>query len=1351
MPINPHFHISRLKKSSIKLFLIVLLTASLFIAIYDFNYTPIRGHSPLAYPKEIYSLYNSTILPNIDGKIEFNGTDASAEWASAAIYDLYDNLESARGKVFLQNDDSYLYIGFDMIDYEVEDPATIWGAGIFFDLNHNGILDLNDGCISILTETNETVHVDVYQGLDDGSWNLLTTGTPGDEIPTLNVTVDMDYSTTYFDQTNSHRQYEFRIDLDTIDKSPGDLFGIGFAATDDYSSSTAGISWPYTDDTSIKFRDEANFWGDIYLGEDGTYTKYVIEDNFNIKDSAIGANNGTFLTKGDIDGDNELELIVSSNRTVAGDSSLIAIYDIVGGEVTQIWQSWTSTEYTCTFAVQDMQCYDFDGNGEDEIYFVGDQDSRVMRLRNWDDIGGDFDELETVFENYDNTMGYLAIGDATNDNDVDILIGDSVGVFGILEYKNMASQFELWNDAWYGAPDINGSEITRIHAIGIAETDHDIYDSNEILMLSQFSSDDSISSTGLQIFEIWGTSIYDNPTADETYGYEDDLPLNSHSNTFDSFGHTVIVDDVDNDGIHETIIIGKDYLKIFGHDTFNDTDIPLVLDINDESYPSMGGGAGIVDIDGDSYNELVVGCNNGTTFVYQIIDLNPDDAIEDLLAITEWKGDLGTMPGKRGSIIGFDIDDDGVDEAIIGDQFGQIIVLGLGELPTFTITSPSEGYTTNQDTILFEWETSNDSLPIVFYDIYINAVLSLRVGGAQTGAVIPLDFGSNSINIVCTDIRGETDSDSRLVTFDAGAPTIDITGPEDGYLTDQPSITVYWDAEDPQSDDLTFEIYANGTLKGTTTSLQQTFSFDSKGTWNITVIADDGTGDRVRDMIYVTYDNSGPVITITSPADNSYVSTSTIQLVWSAYDEYSSIDYYEIYRDGALQGNTTSKFYDVELTVDKEYTLEVIAYDILGNFDSDSIHITRDTLNPSVSLEPLSYPENYDDWYITDLADLFVEWNGTDTASGSGINYFEILINDELYSNYTSTAESDTITLIEGANDVEIIAYDMAGNFASDYYMVAYDVSNPQVTIIAPQDNYLTSAENVTIFWDASDVGSGIKEISVIVDSVIVATFTDSTVNSYLVNISETKIYTITVRVTDFLDNLVEDTIHVEHDPVQPTLIITNPLAEASYINSTFVEVIWETINIDADEFIVFINGTDYTYSNTTFDAIINLEDVFGTIDENMYPLTNITVVAVVGGEYLYPDTKYVTVDLKDPLVAIISPLNFATISDDSVLITWSGSDVGSDISSYTLWINGSYIGTWDKTVTSRDIDVEGYSNGVYMIVLQGRDFAGNVKNSTIYINLFPSDPEFTLDIPTTVITNDPNFPVTISIIDPSS
>ncbi len=1351
MPINPHFHISKFKKGSIKLFLIVLLTASLFIAIYNFNYTPIRGHSPLAYPKEIYSLYNSTILPNLDGKIEFNGTDASIEWASAAVYDMYDNLESPRGKVFLQNDDSYLYIGFDMIDYEVEDPATAWGAGIVFDLNHNGILDTSDRYVSVMNEVNDTLHVDIYRGLSNGQWDLLATDTTGVEIPTYNVTVDMDYSKSFFDSTNSHRQYEFKIDLDTLNKNPGDLFGIGFAATNIYSSGTGSITWPYTDDSSTIFRTTANCWGDIYLGENGVYTKYVIEDNFNIKDGAIGTNNGTFLSSGDINGDGDLELIVSSNRTVSVDTNLIAIYDTVDGEITQIWNSWTSTHKDSLFLTQGIACYDFTGDGEDEIYMASTEDSRILRLKDWNDVSGDFDTLDLAFDNVYNTMGYIAIGDATNDGNANILIGDSDTTFTILEYDKEFKPFTQWNDAWYIAPDINSSSITKIHAVEIAESDHDSWNVNEILLLSQFSADDSVSSTGLQIFELTGTSIYDNPTADPTYGYEDDLPISSHSNTFDSFGHTIIVADVDNDGIHETIIVGKDYLKIFGHDTFNDTTIPLVLDINDETYPSMGGGAGVFDIDGDSYNELIVGCNNGTTFVYQIVDLNPDDAIEDLFVITEWKGDLGTMPGKRGSIIGLDIDGDGAEEAFIGDQFGQIIVLGLGELPSFSITSPIEGYTTGQNTILFEWETSNDSLPIVFYDIYINAKLSLRVGGAQTGAVIPLESGSNVVNIVCTDIRGETDSDSRSVIYNAGAPTIDITSPENGFLTDLSSITIYWDAYDPQSDDLTFEVYANGTDKGTTSLLQHTFSFDSEGTWNITVIATDGS-DRVKDMIYVTYDNTGPVIAITSPADNSFVSSSLIQLKWSAYDEHSSIDYYEIYRDGELQGNTTTKYYDVDLPFEKEYTLVVLAYDILGKTGSDSIQVTRDTIDPSVSLESLSYPVNDDGWFVTDLADVFIEWNGNDTASGSGIDYFEVLINGEQFSNYTSTEVDDTITLTEeGGNNVKIVAYDMAGNFASDYFIIAYDVSNPQVTITSPENNYLTSAENVTVFWDASDIGSGIKEIVVIVDSFTVATFTDPTINSYFVDISETKIYTITIRVTDFLDNFAEDTINVEHDPISPILIITNPLAESSYINSTFVEVTWETININPDSFIVFINGTDYPYTNTTFDTIINLEDVFGLIDENTYPIANITVVAVIGGQYQFFDTKYVIVDLKNPVVAIISPLNFATISDDSVVITWSGSDIGSDISSYTLWVNDTLIDSWDKTITVREIDVESYTDGVYMIILEGRDFAGNAINSTIYINLFPSEPEFTLDISASVITNDPNFPVTISITNPSS
>ncbi|MHA1462172.1 MAG: FG-GAP-like repeat-containing protein [Candidatus Heimdallarchaeota archaeon] len=831
-----------------KLFLVAMLLALLFITIYNFNYSPVRSHNSIAMPKEIFSLYNNTIIPTIDGKIEFNGTTASLGWGSAAVYDLYNELQESNGKVFLQNDDSYFYIGLDMIDFEEEDPSTVWGAAVYFDLNHNGVIDSNDRCVNVLTEINETLHVDIREGLSDGSWDIITTGTTGTEIPSYNITVDMDYSTSFFDQTNAHRQYEFRIDLDTLGKSPGDLFGIGFEATTQYSLGSESIVWPYLDGSLLDIRTEAHFWGDIQLGDSLLITKYIIEDNFNIKDSAIGPNNGTFFAKGDIDGDGDLELIVSSNRTVAGDNSLIAIYESNSDGITQIWNSWTSTHYSSCIVAQGIVCYDFTGDGKDEIYFVGSDNHRVYRLRNWNSNNGDFDDIDSVYSNAYDFMGYIAVGDASNDGNVDLLIGDEAGYFVVLEYNSEFTQFTRWQGSYYSLYPIDGSSVTRIHAVAIADMDYLDSSYDEILLLAQFSADDSISSTGLRILEISSTSLYDNSI------FEDDLSQYSHSNTFDRFGHTILVEDVDNDAIKETVIVGRDYLKIFGFDSFSDAEIPLVLDINDETYPAMGGGAGIFDLDGDGSNELIVGCNNGTTFVFQISDLDPDPEDEDLQLVTEWKGDLGSTPGKRGSIIDFDIDNDGNVEAIIADQFGQIIVLGEGQYPEVSITSPSPGYTSGRDSILFEWEMSNDSLPIIYHDIYINSVFSMRIGGAQRGVAIPLIETDNNVTVISRDIRGMTSSDEKIVSYIPGAPSVDITSPENVHITSSASITVQYDSFDPQSDILSFEIYANGSLKGITTNNQLTFSLDSEGIWNITVIADDSYGDRVRDSINVIFD-----------------------------------------------------------------------------------------------------------------------------------------------------------------------------------------------------------------------------------------------------------------------------------------------------------------------------------------------------------------------------------------------------------------------------------------------------------------------------------------------------------------
>ncbi|MHA1556374.1 MAG: Ig-like domain-containing protein, partial [Candidatus Heimdallarchaeota archaeon] len=888
--------------------------------------------------------------------------------------------------------------------------------------------------------------------------------------------------------------------------------------------------------------------------------------------------------------------------------------------------------------------------------------------------------------------------------------------------------------------------VTRIHAVAIADMDYLDSSYDEILLLAQFSADDSISSTGLRILEISSTSLYDNSI------FEDDLSQYSHSNTFDRFGHTILVEDVDNDAIKETVVVGRDYLKIFGFDSFSDAEIPLVLDINDETYPAMGGGAGIFDLDGDGSNELIVGCNNGTTFVFQISDLDPDPEDEDLQLVTEWKGDLGSTPGKRGSIIDFDIDNDGNVEAIIADQFGQIIVLGEGQYPEVSITSPSPGYTSGRDSILFEWEISNDSLPIVYHDIYINSVFSMRIGGAQRGVAIPLVETDNNVTVISRDIRGMTSSDEEIVSYIPGAPSVDITSPENVHITSSASITVQYDSFDPQSDILSFEIYANGSLKGITTNNQLTFSLDSEGIWNITVIADDSYGDRVRDSINVIFDQSGPAIEITSHADNSAVSAYDIDLRWTASDEFTSIDYYEVFLDGVLQGNSSVKFFHLDLPFEKLFSIEVFAYDILGHSSSDVISLTRDTIEPSISLEDLSLPTNNNGWYYTDSSNAFIEWLGSDNIGGSGIDSFKVLVNGIQFDNYSSVVLNDTITLtLEGSNDIDIIVYDKAGNSNSDSYIIVYDTLNPLVDITSPENNYETSAQNITIFWDASDAGAGIETIEIIVDGIIEDTFTDTSVDSFLVDIPDAKIYTVTVRVTDFLGNINESTINIEHDPVIPTLNILDPLAETSSTNSTLVNVSWDIINIDSEGFIVIINGTEHYYSNTTFDTLIDLESVFGVLDDDIYHLVNVTVVSIVGGQNRYPDTKFLEVDLKNPFVTIDSPLNLQTISEDSLTVTWTGSDFESGMERYSLWLNDTYIGSWDEVVTSHEIDVGLFTVGVYEIFLVGHDISGNPGNCSIYISLFPTNPEFTIDIPSTILTNDPNFQMTISVTNPSS
>ncbi|MCK5184610.1 MAG: hypothetical protein KAQ95_09910, partial [Candidatus Heimdallarchaeota archaeon] len=420
----------------------------------------------IAYPTEIFSIWNNT-APSINGQINFAYNDVDQEWTSAAVYNLYNSTEQMGGKLFIQNNDVNLYIGLDVLNLQTETPVTDWGSSIFFDIDHNGKLSSVDRLIKFTDNSSgqfvELLSYSTY--LSD--WSALESGSLDIPLASSGILVSTSFGVSDFGPTNSHRQYEFKIPFTTISCLPGDVLGISFEATDNYGNSNAGIIWPYISGNQDLIRSNVFTWGDIQFGESSkTSFDYVVEENFNLKSSAIGYNNGTFLTTADIDGNSDLELIVSSNRTVLGDNYLMAIYDYRSGDYQRIWASWeTSHQSKLTTVIAGIAAYDFTGDGKDELFALGTSNT-ILRFSEWNPTASDFEVSETVFTHTSAFMGYLAIGDGDDDGFVNLVAGDQNGGVIVLDYDDVSDTFT--HDL---RSPFTPTGSFRIHAVSTADMD----------------------------------------------------------------------------------------------------------------------------------------------------------------------------------------------------------------------------------------------------------------------------------------------------------------------------------------------------------------------------------------------------------------------------------------------------------------------------------------------------------------------------------------------------------------------------------------------------------------------------------------------------------------------------------------------------------------------------------------------------------------------------------------------------------------------------------------------------------------------------------------------------------------
>ncbi|MBN1406950.1 MAG: hypothetical protein JW956_04140, partial [Calditrichaceae bacterium] len=154
------------------------------------------------------------------------------------------------------------------------------------------------------------------------------------------------------------------------------------------------------------------------------------------------------------------------------------------------------------------------------------------------------------------------------------------------------------------------------------------------------------------------------------------------------------------------------------------------------------------------------------------------------------------------------------------------VIYSSADGPVVLITSPTDGYITNEAPITISW----------------------TVDGVEqtTDLTADLTEGENQIIRSAIDEAGNVGADTINVTLDTVSPEVAITSPADGFITNETSITITWTVDGvEQTTELTADL--------------------TEGSNQIIRSATDEAGNLGADTITVTLDSAAPVVLITSP------------------------------------------------------------------------------------------------------------------------------------------------------------------------------------------------------------------------------------------------------------------------------------------------------------------------------------------------------------------------------------------------------------------------------------------------------------------------------------------------------
>jgi len=310
-----------------------------------------------------------------------------------------------------------------------------------------------------------------------------------------------------------------------------------------------------------------------------------------------------------------------------------------------------------------------------------------------------------------------------------------------------------------------------------------------------------------------------------------------------------------------------------------------------------------------------------------------------------------------------------------------------------TLSEPIEvpqnvtSYNITENSMNLGWNDIADIENLKLYYVYVDGevytteVNTILIEGLEPG-------NTYSISLMTEMLDGSTSEMTPTILVNTLEDTIKPSIPTNLVVVDNiVYVVLSWDASTDLGGISGYEIYRNGELIDTVSSVTYTDIAYTEGSLDYSVIAVDNYANKSEPSdvvnIYVDYTDPDPVVIF-----GSYdVDTTSILILWEDGTDNLGVKEYDVYRDDILQGTTSELSYtDDSIEVDNDYNYYVISRDMAGN-NSQLSNIVE--LSTKINLEsPTIKIDNISTTYMD------ISWNAISGATGYNIMINEVSIDD---------------------------------------------------------------------------------------------------------------------------------------------------------------------------------------------------------------------------------------------------------------------------------------------------------------------------------------------------------------------